>query len=61
MIGFALHFYMKAWALSPVMAAEKALKGLFSAFINPLLEYLFVTLHIMSDMTCQSCIHFELH
>lgn len=43
-----------------MMAAEKALEGLYSEVIN-VLDYPFLTLHIMSEITCQSCIHFELH
>lgn len=46
-----------------MMAAEKALKGLFSAvvnfFENPFL--FFDSPYILSDITCPSCIHFELH
>lgn len=50
-IGFAFSFLYEPVVL--MMAAEKALKGLFSAVVNFLDNPSFLTFHILSDITCQ--------
>lgn len=50
-IGFAFFFLYEPVVL--MMAAEKALKGLYSAVGNFLDNPSFLTFHILSDITCQ--------
>lgn len=58
MIGFIQIYYVEAQVFSPTMAAEKALKGLLGAVIY-FLDYVLFLLHIISEITCQSCIFFS--